>query len=419
MNATATATLWFGACIRLRSLCVVGLAFTRVKHAWRAVDMIRKRRTNATLRTTVATGQTAVTSIPDEVWVAIKDELFADVYAQAVHDFVAGCHSGLSGRRGRRTLDHLDNCEECLAQYKRPEKKARAEMNSTVLLANFGLKFATTRIYRPMNDADLNESPFNSCCAITVYPNEAERNAAPYAFSKAVADTPDAHDVVTIDAESLTLPFKAECRFRRLFLTFPQLESACLHANDIQNKIGAPRGRSSIVQSGTEAFTENLHVNHCLCGEFILVVDAPLASLPRRPTDSSHCLVNTGPSKRVYKLNITETSKDYKPPEVPKQTEDKLVVNQYGAAGKNGNGVLVNRDGGFEFQRRLFCPRCQLQVGYETVPGEGQKGDATFILAGALSDIQNKAPAEAFGEPTVTPAGNLADQGAREAMAAA
>ncbi|CDR36859.1 RHTO0S02e07778g1_1 [Rhodotorula toruloides] len=181
----------------------------------------------------------------------------------------------------------------------------------------------------------------------------------------------------------------------------------------------APRGRSSIVQSGTEAFTENLHVNYCLCGEFILVVDAPLASLPRRPADSSHCLVNTGPSKRVYKLNITETSKDYKPPEVPKQTEDTLVVNQYGAAGKNGNGVLVNRDGGFEFQRRLFCPRCQLQVGYETVPGEGQKGDATFILAGALSDIQNKAPAEAFGEPTVTPAGNLADQGAREAVAAA
>lgn len=26
-------------------------------------------------------------------------------------------------------------------------------------------------------------------------------------------------------------------------------------------------------------------------------------------------------------------------------------MNQYGAAGKNGNGVLVNRDGGFEFQR--------------------------------------------------------------------
>lgn len=34
---------------------------------------------------------------------------------------------------------------------------------------------------------------------------------------------------------------------------------------------------------------------------------------------------------------------------------------------------------------RLHCPRCQLVVGYETRPGEGQKGDATFLLPGELS----------------------------------
>lgn len=34
---------------------------------------------------------------------------------------------------------------------------------------------------------------------------------------------------------------------------------------------------------------------------------------------------------------------------------------------------------------RLFCPRCQLQVAYETKAGEGQKGDVTFILAGSFS----------------------------------
>ena len=93
---------------------------------------------------------------------------------------------------------------------------------------------------------------------------------------------------------------------------------------------------------------------------------------------------------------------------------------------------------------RFYCPRCQLQIGYETVPSsnhssttpnsEQPKGVATFILPGqffsfpqcsegkqleltfgfrfysifnlgALTDTQNKVPANAFGEPSITPAG--------------
>ncbi|GAA5979368.1 hypothetical protein JCM10908_002897 [Rhodotorula pacifica] len=168
------------------------------------------------------------------------------------------------------------------------------------------------------------------------------------------------------------------------------------------------RGRHAIVQSGEENFgDDNLHVNYCLCGEFILVVDAPLSACPRRPTDGSFALVNSGPSPRIYKLNVSEQGKDLVPPTVlPGENAAQAV----GAAGKNGNGVLVNREGGFEFQRRLFCPRCQLQVAYETRPGEGQKGDMTFVLPGALSDVQNKVPSEAFGEPAVTPAGPIASE---------
>ncbi|GAA5831122.1 hypothetical protein JCM11251_005152 [Rhodosporidiobolus azoricus] len=171
-----------------------------------------------------------------------------------------------------------------------------------------------------------------------------------------------------------------------------------------------PKGgqRHAIVQSKAEEFGgENLHVNYCLCGEFILVVDTPLATLPRRPSDNAYCLLNTSPSssassssRTTYKLNISESGdpKLYPPPPPAAQGE----VGGGGAAGRNGNGVLVLKDGGFEYQRRLFCPRCQLQVAYETKPGEGQKGDVTFILAGAVTDVQNKVPADAFGEPAVT-----------------
>ncbi|TKA57075.1 hypothetical protein B0A53_01031 [Rhodotorula sp. CCFEE 5036] len=165
------------------------------------------------------------------------------------------------------------------------------------------------------------------------------------------------------------------------------------------------RGRHAIVQSGEENFGDDrVHVNYCLCGEFILVVDAPLSACPRRPADGSFALVNTGSNPRIYKLNVSEQGKDLVTPSTLPGAP------AAGAAGKHGNGVLVNREGGFEFQRRLFCPRCQLQVAYETRPGEGQKGDVTFILPGALSDVQNKVPSEAFGEPAVTPAGPVATE---------
>lgn len=112
-------------------------------------------------------------------------------------------------------------------------------------------------------------------------------------------------------------------------------------------------GRHAISQSKEDFGPENLHVHYCLCGEFILVVDAPLAQLPRRPFDGSYCLVNrSGPAYRTYKLNVSEHGKDLPPPRpLDKAEGDSLVVNAFGAAGKEGNGVLVNHDGGFEFQR--------------------------------------------------------------------
>ncbi|GAA5936826.1 uncharacterized protein JCM15063_000072 [Sporobolomyces koalae] len=172
--------------------------------------------------------------------------------------------------------------------------------------------------------------------------------------------------------------------------------------NGVPVPMAEAKGRGTISQSKPEDYSgaENLHVHYCLCGEFILVVDAPLASLPRRPADKSFALVNQGADKRVYKLNVSESNSSLVKPQAAgtgQTSGDMLSGGGVGAAGKEGNGVLALRDGQFEYQRRLYCTRCQLQIGYETVPGES-KGVATFILPGALTDVQNKVPEEAFGE---------------------
>lgn len=95
-------------------------------------------------------------------------------------------------------------------------------------------------------------------------------------------------------------------------------------------------------------------MHYCLCGEFLLVLDSPLSALPRRPADASLVLPNSGPSQRVYKLNVSQVGKDLVKPDAVKAAEGDTLVGgsrAYGAAGREGNGVLVNREGGFEFQR--------------------------------------------------------------------
>ena len=108
-----------------------------------------------------------------------------------------------------------------------------------------------------------------------------------------------------------------------------------------------------------------LRACYCLCGEFVLVVDVPLAALPVRPLDGAlvlHCTPTPDGAGRVrpartFKLNATQ-----------------------------GRLVLVRRDGGarVEKQWRFNCTRCGLAVGYETTPPPMKGGRFTHILKGAL-----------------------------------
>ncbi|CAL1700870.1 unnamed protein product [Somion occarium] len=131
----------------------------------------------------------------------------------------------------------------------------------------------------------------------------------------------------------------------------------------------------SAVSSSTDAqptasSTAALRVYYCICGEFILVIDKSLASLPKRTTDSA-IVIRSQDSEagkaRVFKLNVV-----MKDP------------------------ILIERQGGHERQYRLHCPRCSLLVGYQSTPLPIKSGPFVYILKGALTQLQGQVPSDAF-----------------------
>jgi len=131
----------------------------------------------------------------------------------------------------------------------------------------------------------------------------------------------------------------------------------------------------SAVSSSTDAqptasSVAALRVYYCICGEFILVIDKSLASLPRRKTDGAiviRCQDSELGKARVFKLNAT-----VKDP------------------------VLVERPNGHERQYKFHCPRCTLPVAYQTTPPPMKSGPFLYIIKGALSQIQGQVPSDAF-----------------------
>ncbi|KAH8830457.1 hypothetical protein DL96DRAFT_1592981 [Flagelloscypha sp. PMI_526] len=123
----------------------------------------------------------------------------------------------------------------------------------------------------------------------------------------------------------------------------------------------------SVSQSKDDGSTaSNLQLYYCLCGEFILVIDTPIDTLPKRPVDRSRVI---DCAKRSFKLN---------------------------AALQAGDGVLVEREGGHERQNEFNCPRCVLPVLYQSTPPPIRSGPYIYILAGALTQRQGQIPPDAF-----------------------
>ncbi|KAF8914022.1 hypothetical protein CPB84DRAFT_1758176 [Gymnopilus junonius] len=131
----------------------------------------------------------------------------------------------------------------------------------------------------------------------------------------------------------------------------------------------------SAVSSSTDAqptasSAASLRVYYCICGEFILVIDKSLATLPRRKTDNAIIVRsrdNNADKARIFKLNAVA--------EEP---------------------ILLERPGGHEKQYRFHCPRCSLKIGYQTSPPPVKNAPFLYILSGSLTLMQGQLPPDAF-----------------------
>ncbi|EIW82087.1 hypothetical protein CONPUDRAFT_122613 [Coniophora puteana RWD-64-598 SS2] len=127
---------------------------------------------------------------------------------------------------------------------------------------------------------------------------------------------------------------------------------------------------SSADAQPTASATAALKVYYCICGEFILVIDKALSTLPRRQTDNAHivqCQDNEFGKAKVFKLNA-----------------------------QNAVPELIERQGGHERQWRFCCPRCNLLVAYQSTPPPIKSGSYLYIPKGALSQVQGQISREAF-----------------------
>ncbi|KZS97759.1 hypothetical protein SISNIDRAFT_546815 [Sistotremastrum niveocremeum HHB9708] len=133
---------------------------------------------------------------------------------------------------------------------------------------------------------------------------------------------------------------------------------------------------SSTDAKPTASSTAALKVYYCLCGEFILVVDRDLGTLPRRRTDESIILRNEddGDQKaQIFKVNAVHSGP-----------------------------TLIERATGLEKLWQFHCPRCNLPIGYQITPPPAKSGPFFYLLRGALTQIQGQLPVDAFeGEEDV------------------
>ncbi|WFD32383.1 hypothetical protein MSPP1_003428 [Malassezia sp. CBS 17886] len=142
------------------------------------------------------------------------------------------------------------------------------------------------------------------------------------------------------------------------------------------------RRRPKVDAPARDARRRALLLYYCLCGEFVLVCDKPLETLPERPVDRARVLRCFDSVEDAH--GVRRTADIYK------------------ISATQGKGLMLELpDGGLERQYDFRCTRCGLPLGYEhTPPPLKSGGKFTFLLPGALTRKQGAPHPDALlGEP--------------------
>ncbi|BGP03412.1 hypothetical protein RTG_02670 [Rhodotorula toruloides ATCC 204091] len=230
----ATATLFFGVFVSLRSLVCAARAW-RSSDIW-TVDWICEKKAGGSFATGESEGRTTCDDLPVEIWQMIKRELLLQAYDRLVARFVSFHHERgrLNGDEdghlgGDITLKHLDTCPCCWEglDYDWPDLMHVLEQTRDViatLLASFDLKLTNSdRFHNP------DQQSFSGSCAITIplLTNRPDAQPTPTSIAQSTyyrCYRGRVNDTMVLDSSLLDVPEDLTKRFNRLFQTFPKLE---------------------------------------------------------------------------------------------------------------------------------------------------------------------------------------------------
>lgn len=264
MSVQASATLFFGTFIRLRSLVCAARAWQA--RDIRATDMILRRRGRGTLRVDSTAGRTTCANLPTEIWHAVMRELLDHAVQAEVGEVVSSVHYSELNEEQRAdkhlelptTLSHLDDCAYCWEAYQnssmfKVNEVLRSEREVSVYLSPAFVKLIINMLPQTVNSLLLafdlalagegrhfySEEPpddiwdrkkdIQASCAVAL-PSQINRPTDDSAdvcefWPHRLEDGDRADAVGKIDPRLFNLPHDAQARFTKLLDVFPILEA--------------------------------------------------------------------------------------------------------------------------------------------------------------------------------------------------
>lgn len=113
----ASATLFYGVCIKTHSLQVAARAWPTLKRTLEVIDLLLARKRKGYLRVCNPAGAASIADLTNEVWELIRLHTCDAIIEQSCRELVGGCHYAASGdlidSSQPVAMHHLRSCEDC------------------------------------------------------------------------------------------------------------------------------------------------------------------------------------------------------------------------------------------------------------------------------------------------------------------